>query len=277
MYKKFQLIFTYDIIQLDTIISGYYELRASDVIGCMDIDPYYNKLWTQFIESCDQNQLKKLLLLCSNSLSLESKFQINLIPDAKLDINISTCTRQVNLSEKLFENSQTLSTLKLYLDDIDQTIVDAYNYIPSRGLRNVNSITYIPLSFWFSRPPVVIDSFRLQQIQRRVVRYTTIPIRSEPRVIQIGIVREFHIPNFMRDGIRFGFSFEINIGYLFQNNRRDKLMFCLRLSIDQDQKLNLNPLEKFIMDLITPFLQYHSSVGIDTVVLSDITRRFLTN
>ena len=132
--KKFDSICNYDCIKLDTIISGYYEIKASDVIAIMPVDnPICQNMWTQFIESMTSDQLKKLLLLCSNSLSTVSKFQINILDSMETDIKISTCFRQVDLNKKLFETTETLDSLKLYLDDVDQTIVDIHNRNPEQN------------------------------------------------------------------------------------------------------------------------------------------------
>ena len=127
--KKFPTICDYSCTDLDILISGYYELKSSDVVKIMSIDnELYQKMWICFIDSLTQNQLKKLLLLCGNTLCIKSKFNITVCDYLKTDIHITTCCLQVSLNQKLFESDETLSQLKIYLDEVDQTIVDMYNW-----------------------------------------------------------------------------------------------------------------------------------------------------
>lgn len=126
--EKYPGISKFNIIELDKLISGTYIIDPLNVIKIMHIDEdNYNALWKQFIMSLDQLQLRNLLLLGSNSFSLNYSFRIIVCDEMDSDINITTCARHIKLNAKLFESIETLNQLKLYLETVDLTIVDQYN------------------------------------------------------------------------------------------------------------------------------------------------------
>jgi hypothetical protein len=127
--KQFGTLDEYDVIALDEIISGSYNMTSKDILKIMSIDdPVYTPMWENFIGSLDENQLKKLLLLAGNTLSLESNYTVSIEDDMKTDIDVTTCCRHIKLNGHLFEKQEYLDGLKMYLDDVDSTIVDNYRF-----------------------------------------------------------------------------------------------------------------------------------------------------
>lgn len=125
---KFDSIVLFGISKLDNIISGNYEINSAEVLNIMSLDDeLHNNLWIQFINSLNQEQLKNLLLLCSNSFSLDEKFHITVLENMDQDIKIATCSRSVILNKRLFESIEMLNNLTLYLSTVDNTIVDVKN------------------------------------------------------------------------------------------------------------------------------------------------------
>jgi hypothetical protein len=408
--KQFGPLNKYDVIALDQLISGYYELRPSDVLKIMSVDDlFYGPMWTKFVESLSESQLKKLLLLCGNSLSLESAYCITIADEMQTDIKITTCCRQVSLNKNLFKSQEYLDGLKMYLDDVDSTIVDTLRFnIPleeeavreeRRNLnggivhsnsannlvnryRSVNEVRdsairwnrsiatavlnrrlvrfaeeiYGQSDLYFSRrmpelentnsgrtfnqgrsyigpigyacspegrsalaePPTTVDTLRfnvslkeeeavrrayndamrityanmagpfLSMLQRNIVRLMEPLVADGESDSIISVYPNSIVPfcSMRRSGYTGMIGTDpylfcrldhrqlfpippISFGYLFQNERRNYLMYCLRLE-NLPHPQNPNPIERFILQLFSPFLSYHSyrSVGISTQLLS---------
>ena len=182
--KQFGSISTYDPVELDRIISGYYELKPSDIISITKLDNItYQNMWTNFIKSLTETELRKLLLLFGNSLSLESNFQINIQSDFLVDIKIQTCFHTIIINEKLFETQESLNSLKIYFGDVDQTIVDIFRSGPTQiGQTGSNDNTILGILNMYGSN---------EQHVRRTYAYT---LGEPPRIQQI-IGRGIREPN----------------------------------------------------------------------------------
>lgn len=109
----------FDIYQLDNVISGLYEITHDQLIPIFKINKKYSKIWNDFIHILNQEEIRSMLLLFGNSLSLNNKYHI-FVKNAKTDINISTCARYITINKKLFESFETLKSLKLYFNGDDK-------------------------------------------------------------------------------------------------------------------------------------------------------------
>ena len=128
----------YDILTIDKKFSGEYTITAEMVIPLMVISDNYKKQWDEFIRSLMEIEIKQMLLLFSNTLSLNYKYYISIGETQKTDLHISTCARSVTINKKLFDN---LNLLKIYFTDGD-TISDSIQPINNtiNEIRSANTL-----------------------------------------------------------------------------------------------------------------------------------------
>jgi hypothetical protein len=134
---------------MDYVLSGVYEIRNPDVLAMcvfsasiikkhdLDMDTgtstdekiievpdplsdNYFKLWSEFVLELSPNELKGLLMLFTNSLSLRNKIYIK-SKNVLRDLTISTCYADVIISNKLFTSLETLRNLKIYFGSFAHT------------------------------------------------------------------------------------------------------------------------------------------------------------
>lgn len=116
-----------NIVTIDYVLSGEYKIDPTKVIKNMKIicklknNEQYISLWSDFIISLNSEELKQLLLAFTNTtlLKKKNKIKINIRDDMIIDIRILTCINSVDISNKLFENFETLSNLKKYIVNTD--------------------------------------------------------------------------------------------------------------------------------------------------------------
>lgn len=112
-------------VTLDYIFSGYYNIDAKLVLKIMDIQcdldnsNDYILLWNEFIQSLNPSELKQMLIVFCNSVSLQQKIKIIIKDNLLIDIKIQTCLKTIYVNNKLFKNLETLSNLKIYFRDND--------------------------------------------------------------------------------------------------------------------------------------------------------------
>ena len=118
-FELFDAFDQFDILDIDRIFSGGYIITANDVLSCTILsNTTYQEIWDQFINSLTEKELKQLLILFGNTLSLKETYLI-VIKDIDVDIKIEICFKKVVINQKLFDNNY-LNNLKFYLIDDDK-------------------------------------------------------------------------------------------------------------------------------------------------------------
>ena len=107
------------ILDIDRIFSGNYTITANDVLSCTILtERQYQDIWNQFINSLTEKELKQLMILFRNTLSLKERYDI-IVKNIDIDIHIEICFKKVTINQKLFENLEYLNNLKNYFVDND--------------------------------------------------------------------------------------------------------------------------------------------------------------
>lgn len=115
---------------LDSEISGEFIITPDIFIDSMNVIPQkYHEMFSNFIKSLTPNELKNALIQFGNDSDINNKYRVEISSAAEIDLTISTCYRNVVISEKLFESEETLNNLRLYFtDNIDILVDDRSNY-----------------------------------------------------------------------------------------------------------------------------------------------------
>jgi hypothetical protein len=126
-FGLFDSFHDYDVQTIDSTFSGLYELTSDHVLSQFFFEKQeYSGIWEEFVKSLTETELKQMLILFGNTLSLNKHYTINVSETLKTDIDIKTCFQIVTLNKKLFENVEYLHNLKIYFRDNDQ-ISDSTN------------------------------------------------------------------------------------------------------------------------------------------------------
>ena len=128
-FELFDSFHDYDILIIDDTFSGSYTITADQVSSIIHIDNEYGDMWRNFIHSLSETEIKQMLILFGNTLSLDNSYTVH-VSNSDIDIQITTCFRTIRLNKKLFDNPENLNNLKIYFSDFD-TISD-YNIVQSR-------------------------------------------------------------------------------------------------------------------------------------------------
>jgi hypothetical protein len=121
------------VIELDKLISGNYIITHEIVLEKMSVEPeHYTEEWETFIKTLTYDELKNMLILITNSVSLDEPIKVcicemNSISDNNIeeDIRISTCFRKVSINENIFKNKMT-ENLKQYFISKDIQCIDDF-------------------------------------------------------------------------------------------------------------------------------------------------------
>ena len=119
------------VIDLDKLISGNYVITHDIVIEKMSVEPeHYTEEWELFIKTLSYDELKNMLILITNSISLDEPIKVCICSmnsingnDVEEDIRISTCFRKVSINENIFKNKMT-ENLKQYFISKDIQCID---------------------------------------------------------------------------------------------------------------------------------------------------------
>lgn len=132
-FELFDAFSHYDILKIDTILSGIYEITSDHIISMMDMvqSEYCNTL-NKFVKTLSQQELKQMLVTFGNTLSLDNKYNIYVSDTIKTDIHIAACCRTVTINKILFEDTSNLDNLRLYFLDSDD-ISDGKNIMRNYG------------------------------------------------------------------------------------------------------------------------------------------------
>ena len=114
-FDLFDSMYDFDICTIDYIFSGKYLINSHDVINICELQQAeYTDLWTKFVHSLNEIELRQMLYTFGNNYSLNKKYYIYVNSFISAHIVISTCSRKITLHEKLFENLVSLTQLKYY-------------------------------------------------------------------------------------------------------------------------------------------------------------------
>lgn len=110
-----KLINCHDIISIDLLLSGIYEITPESVLTVLIFnDILYRDYFHNFLNQLNEEELKELLLTFGNTLSLNDKYHININEgEYNSGINISVCTRHISINKKVFDYG--FNELKKYL------------------------------------------------------------------------------------------------------------------------------------------------------------------
>jgi len=115
------------ILKADKILSGQYTFTPKMLFNIFVVDTEYRNMWKKFIYALNHDELKGLLLIFTNSLSLDHPIEI-IVSDNDLDKNLSTgidlkiitCSRTVIINKNLFESDEKLLGLRVYFCGVDK-------------------------------------------------------------------------------------------------------------------------------------------------------------
>jgi len=113
--------------EVDIIIGGEYEMDLQKVKNNIYFrTTEYEELWNDFLACLTKDEMKAMIFLFTNSLSLD--FAVNIyVRNITQDIKIEICFSEVTIKMSLFDNFESLYRLKLYFcegcDDIWDKII----------------------------------------------------------------------------------------------------------------------------------------------------------
>lgn len=119
------LVNKFDILSLDNFFSGPYILTPNLVLPICKLNKEkYNPIWQNFLQTLNDNELKQMLMVFGNNISLKNTYFINITRECQTDIDISVCSSTICINKKIFENPEQLDKLKWYFANGDDKIKD---------------------------------------------------------------------------------------------------------------------------------------------------------
>ena len=130
-FESFNLFFGHDILSIDNILSGSYQVTSEVFLSVVHVaDLQYKEIWKKFILSLTESELKYMLSLFENTLSLSDKYTIYISETLQTNIHITTCHKTITINKTFFENITNLETLRLYFSShiqINNTMTNHYS------------------------------------------------------------------------------------------------------------------------------------------------------
>lgn len=126
---QFLTITDYTVTQLDEMYStAGYLVTADTVLHICNLnETQYAEIWQEFVYQLSTQELRQMLIMFTNSVSLTEPIALSFQAGMEEDIRIYTCMKSVTINELLLQDPQKLSGLQSYFQDTDIISDGRYN------------------------------------------------------------------------------------------------------------------------------------------------------